>query len=201
MISQSFAQESQPLKWQTSYGFTGSVAKFGYEKMSYQNHQLAYGVYRDINNRWYWNADIQVFGMNYFNSSFGFQSFDTLGNLSYKSGTYEFSAFGLGATYRIGYKFIAKERFNASFFLGVNASAVLFGRSKSVEPNNDSGLETISRINGGGAGFLGGLQAEYKLKNNSSLFLTYEFSNSRNISFTGSNFGNIQFGYRKSFKN
>lgn len=196
-----FAQEVNPLKWQTSYGFTGSAAKFGNGKISYQNHQLAYGVYKDINKRWYWNTDIQIFGMNYNNSHFGFQSIDTAGNFNYNYGTYQFSAFGLGATYRVGYKFISKERFNASFFLGVNASAVLYGRSKSYEPNNDSGIETISRINGGGLGFLGGLQAEYMLKNNSSLFLSYEVSNFRNISFTGTNFGNLQIGFRKSFKN
>lgn len=188
MISQSFAQESQALKWQTSYGFNGSVSKSGSNKSSYQNHQLSFGVYRDINKRWYWNTDFEVFGTFASYNYLGMQTFDSLGNASYSKVSNQTLGFGIGATYRVGYKFITRERFNASFFLGINASTYLYGRSKTIEPT--SSLTTSSLFNGG-IGFLGGIQAEYMLKNNASLFLSYEISNNPYI----------QIGFRRSFKN
>lgn len=187
-ISQSFAQESQPLKWQAAYGFNGSFSKSGSNKSSYQNHQLSFGLYRDINKRWYWNADFEVFGSFSSYNYLGMQTFDSLGNASYSKISSQHSGFGIGATYRVGYKFITRDRFNVSFFLGINASTYVYGRSKSIEPT--STLTTKNLFNTG-IGFLGGIQAEYMLKNNSSLFLSYEISNNPYI----------QIGFRRSFKN
>lgn len=201
MISQSFAQESQPLKWQAAYGFNGAIGKAGSSSVNIQNHQLSYGVYKDINKRWYWNADLQLGLMKYKNTSFYFQSIDTNGAMSYDIGTFDVTTIGLGLTYRVGYKFIAREKFSASFFLGLNAVTNIYSQSKSSILSPYSYASSTNSFSGLGLSFLGGLQAEYKLKNNSSLYLSYELNNFQNTSYFSNNFGLLQFGYRKAFKN
>lgn len=196
-ISTCVAQEKQPLKWQASYGFKGVYVKQMNNKFAFQNHSLSYGIYRDINRRWYWNADVQLSYMNYNNTAFPIPTSDT----SFSMNEFRFSGLGLGLNYRIGYKFIEREKFSASFFLGINTSSLLYGESYLKNDLTGASNKSIYSFNRGTINFLGGIQAEYKLNDRSSLFMTYEFTNNLRFNSFTNNSGILQFGYRKAFKN
>jgi hypothetical protein len=198
-IGNSHAQEKEKLQWQVNYGLGGNYFHSGSLTSSSLTNSFQLGIYRNITNRWWWNANLKY-------SYTGFQSrnfpanFNNGQELLLSSASLNGKYHSMGLSYKVGYKFIAKERFSVSTYLGLQLNSGIY--SSMLTTYNNPAYGSISNRNGFTRprfNYLYGIQAEYKLSDKSAVFFAWEADNMLRLNRATINLGSVQIGFRRTF--